>query len=173
MSVSRKESRRSRRQAIEVAGGSTRAARWRWAVAPVFLIAMAAAAWHYFPRPVGLPLIDHANQSQVEKGRRIYVAECASCHGANLEGQANWRRLLPSGKLPAPPHDASGHTWHHSDQVLFDMTKKGPAALPSGYRTDMPAFAGKLTDEDIAAVLAFIKSTWPDDVLRRQPKARN
>src|SRR5215471_10554791 len=59
----------------------------------------------------------------VERGRVIYAQYCASCHGANLEGQPNWRERLPNGRLlaPAPSHDATGHTWHHSDKELFDM----------------------------------------------------
>lgn len=119
------------------------------------------------------PIVDHAGARMVDIGRRIYSAECASCHGPNLEGQPKWQVRLANGKLPAPPHDPSGHTWHHSDKVLFDITKKGPASYPDGYQTDMPAFGGRLSDEQIAAVLAFIKSTWPTEILQRQPKARN
>jgi mono/diheme cytochrome c family protein len=119
------------------------------------------------------PIVDHTNARMVEIGLRIYSAECASCHGTKLEGQPSWQVRLANGKLPAPPHDPSGHTWHHSDKVLFDITKKGPAAYPDGYRTDMPAFGGRLSDEQIAAVLAFIKSTWPAEILQRQPKVRN
>ncbi len=119
------------------------------------------------------PIVDHTNARMVEIGRRIYTAECASCHGVNLEGQPNWQVRLANGKLPAPPHDPSGHTWHHSDKVLFDITKKGPASYPDGYQTDMPAFGGRLSGDQIAAVLAFIKSTWPTEILQRQPKARN
>jgi mono/diheme cytochrome c family protein len=65
--------------------------------------------------------------------------------------------------MPAPPHDASGHSWHHPDGVLFRVTKEGPAAVVGGgYESDMPAFAGVMTDEEIRAVLTFIKSTWPE-----------
>lgn len=173
MPVNRKERRRFRYQDTRVSGASAAGTRSHWIMALVFLAAIVVAGLYYVLRPVGPPVIDHTNQSQIEKGRRIYLAECASCHGANLEGQANWRQRLPNGKLPAPPHDASGHTWHHTDQVLFDITKKGPAAYSGGYQTDMPAFANKLTDEDIAAVLAFIKSSWPIDIRRRQPKVGN
>lgn len=120
-----------------------------------------------------LPIADHTDPKLVELGRRIYAAQCASCHGANLEGQPNWQARSANEKLPAPPHDASGHTWHHADQALFDITKRGPAAYRTGYLTDMPAFGDRLSDEEIAAVLAFIKSTWPAEILRRQPKARN
>lgn len=116
------------------------------------------------------PRIDPADARQVELGRRVYAAACASCHGASLEGQANWQRRLPSGRLPAPPHDASGHTWHHPDEMLFRITKYGPGAYPGGYQTDMPAFEKHLTDDEIAAALAFIKSTWPADIRTRQAR---
>ena len=100
---------------------------------------------------------------RLERGRAIYAANCASCHGAKLEGQPDWKSRLPSGRLPAPPHDASGHTWHHPDAVLFRITKEGPAAVVGGgYQSDMPGFARVLSDDDIRAALDFIKSTWPE-----------
>lgn len=116
------------------------------------------------------PSADPANADQVALGRTIYRAQCASCHGASLEGQPEWRQRKPDGRLPAPPHDATGHTWHHSDAQLFRVTKDGlvPPIAPPDYPTDMPAFAGKLSDAEIWAVLAYIKSTWPDDIRERQ-----
>ncbi|MEM9762953.1 MAG: cytochrome c, partial [Pseudomonadota bacterium] len=86
---------------------------------------------------------------------------CASCHGADLEGQPDWKRRLDSGRMPAPPHDETGHTWHHADRQLFTITKLGLGAVVPDYESDMPAFEGVLTDREIRAVLAFIKSTWP------------
>lgn len=102
------------------------------------------------------------DRAQLAAGERIYAQHCAACHGAKLEGQPNWRLRLPSGRMPAPPHDESGHTWHHTDNVLFGITKQGltPPYAPSGYESDMPAFAGTLTDDEIRAVLAYIKSHW-------------
>ena len=104
----------------------------------------------------------------VARGAEIYARACASCHGAKLEGQPNWRSRRPDGKLPAPPHDETGHTWHHPDAMLFDLTKKGPAAMVDGaYPTDMPGFAESLSDSEIIDVLSFIKSTWPVSVRQR------
>jgi len=106
---------------------------------------------------------------QVAHGKALYAAHCAACHGENLEGEPNWRTKKPDGTLPAPPHDASGHTWHHNDQLLFDYTKHGGKALaPEGFKSGMPAFGGTLRDGDIWAVLAFIKSRWPKEVQARQ-----
>jgi mono/diheme cytochrome c family protein len=101
-------------------------------------------------------------------GEKLYAQHCAACHGAKLEGQPDWRRRMPNGRMPAPPHDESGHTWHHTDSVLFGITKNGltPPYAPPNYESDMPAFAGKLSDEEIRAVLAYIESHWTSaDVL--------
>lgn len=102
-------------------------------------------------------------------GERIYIERCAACHGAQLEGQAHWRTRGPDGLLPAPPHDASGHTWHHPDDVLFRITKFGvaKAANLADYRSAMPGFEGVLSDEDILAVLSWIKSRWPASIRKQ------
>lgn len=110
--------------------------------------------------------------AQLALGEKVYAQHCAACHGANLEGQPDWRKRLPNGRLPAPPHDDSGHTWHHPDEVLFGITKHGlvPPYAPKGYESDMPAFAGTLSDAEIRAVLAFIESRWSAEV--RQARAK-
>lgn len=98
----------------------------------------------------------------VALGKEVYARECAICHGANLEGQPNWRKRLPTGRLPAPPHDETGHSWHHADQLLIQITKFGPGyAAGPDYESDMPAYNDILTDQEIVAALSYIKSTWP------------
>lgn len=131
--------------------------------------AMAAGAGYFFLAEPPLR-IDPTDKSQVALGKRLYATSCASCHGASLEGQPDWQRRLANGRLPAPPHDASGHTWHHPDAFLFRITKAGPAAYPAGYLTDMPAFDKTLSDAEIAAILAYIKSTWPPSIRQRQQR---
>lgn len=123
------------------------------------LVLTAATAWlvrrhttDSLEPPVGL----------VEAGAALYATHCASCHGGHLEGRLGWRDPLPDGGYPAPPHDASGHTWHHPDSQLFEITKLGGAATsPAGFDSRMPAFGEVLSDADIWAVLHFIKSRWP------------
>src|SRR5262249_8973662 len=131
----------------------------------------AAGGSVYWWRTSRVPRIDANDVAQVAEGHSGYVAQCARCHGANLEGQPNWRQPPAHERLPAPTHDASGHTWHHPDAELFGITKRGitPYA-PEGYKSDMPAFGGVLSDDQIAAVLAYIKSTWPPDIRARQAR---
>jgi mono/diheme cytochrome c family protein len=118
-----------------------------------------AVAWFWLART---NMTGETSAATVTLGKTIYAERCATCHGANLEGQRDWKSPLPSGRMPAPPHDASGHTWHHPDGVLFRITKEGPAAVVGrGYQSDMPGFGHVMSDDEIRAVLAFIKSTWP------------
>jgi len=129
---------------------------------------------------IALPFIyeesgaDPDDIEQVALGRNVYTRACANCHGVSLEGEPNWRNRNQNGRLPAPPHDETGHTWHHPDEVLFEITKYGYANIvPGGYRTDMPIYDGVLSDEEIWAVLAFIKSSWPESIRQRQEQLNN
>ncbi len=115
---------------------------------------------------------DPDNAPLVALGKLVYADNCASCHGARLEGQSNWRERKPDGRLPAPPHDAEGHTWHHSDDQLIAIVREGMAPFaPDGYVSDMPAYKDVLSEREIVAVLAYIKSTWPPAVRERQARA--
>jgi hypothetical protein len=68
-----------------------------------------------------------------------------------------------TGKMPAPAHDKTGHTWHHTDKALLVVTKLGLKPFAGeNYESDMPAFEGILRDEEIESILAYIKSTWPE-----------
>jgi S-disulfanyl-L-cysteine oxidoreductase SoxD len=103
-------------------------------------------------------------------GRELYLQSCASCHGRDLEGQPDWKTPGPNGILPAPPHDETGHTWHHPDDMLFTLVRDGAKAIlgeGTSFVSGMPAFAGVLSDADIRTVLSYIKSTWPDDIQAR------
>ena len=110
----------------------------------------------------------HKDAAVVDLGRVVYTENCASCHGVALEGQAKWRQRDADGYLPAPPHDETGHTWHHADSYLFLMTKYGTEnIIGKTYPNNMPAYGDKLTDEEILAVLSYIKSTWSGRTQRR------
>ncbi len=138
----------------------------RAALAAVLLLAVAVAAVLLWPR--GTIRLAPEDTALITLGRTVYDTHCAHCHGIKLEGQPDWQTRLPNGRLPAPPHDPSGHTWHHPDDVLFAITRNGLAAVaPPGYESDMPAFKDVLSDREIVAALSFIKSTWPADIRRR------
>ena len=145
------------------------------AVVAIFILAAGAAFLYFGSAQKPAFYIDPTDQQLVSRGEKIYVQYCAACHGANLEGQPDWRTRLPNGRLRAPPHDVSGHTWHHPDIVLFDIVKHGLVpgkTAPPGHESDMPAYGSILSDEEIRAVLAYIKSTWPEEIQETQQVAR-
>jgi mono/diheme cytochrome c family protein len=116
-------------------------------------------------------LLPYTDAKVVAEGRAIYADHCAACHGANLEGQPDWRQADAHGYLPAPPHDETGHTWHHPDALLIDITTRGTEAVVGrGYRSNMGGFGGILSEDEILAVLAFIKSTWPPRIIARHDR---
>lgn len=127
----------------------------RWVIPALLSLASTAAADHNW---------DHRD---INAGRSLYADNCASCHGANLEGQPNWRSPDADGVFPAPPHDGTGHSWHHDDELLYEYTKLGGrAALEisgvSGFSSGMPAFDETLDDDEIWNILAYIRSTWSE-----------
>jgi len=142
---------------------------WTVALAGVAVASLVALALNWkSAAPTGHRLRPD-DASVVARGERVYRAHCASCHGARLQGQPDWRKPGADGRLPAPPHDASGHTWHHPDEMLFRLTKYGLARVArlKDYHSAMPVYEGVLSDEEIVAVLSWIKSQWPAEMRQR------
>lgn len=117
----------------------------------------ASASWSVVINQTAVPPLPTLNPESVARGEILYARYCAQCHGTNLEGAPNWKQPLPNGSLPPPPHDGSGHTWHHSDELLISIIENGgdPA-----YSSKMPAFKDQLNREEIVTILDFIKSRW-------------
>lgn len=107
------------------------------------------------------------DEGPLRVGAQVYIEHCASCHGADLEGQPDRRTSQPDGTLRAPPHDDSGHTWHHSDRLLIDDVSLGGAETlrrlgVTGISSGMPAFGELLSEDEIGAVLDYIASHWSE-----------
>ncbi len=139
-------------------------------VAVILAATVALAMWLNRDRDVTETVrLNPSDSTLIALGKSVYGAECASCHGEKLEGQPNWRSRGNDGLMPAPPHDESGHTWHHPDRILFDITKFGvaKAANLGDYDSAMPDYQDVLTDQEIIAVLSWIKAQWPDEIQAR------
>lgn len=110
-----------------------------------------------------------AGPAQIAAGRAIYERSCAFCHGAHGEGAPAWQQPDAQGEMPAPPHDASGHTWKHSDAMLYQLIQHGwRDPFNRTQRLTMPAFEGQLSRADTMAVIAFLKTLWTPDERRFQ-----
>ena len=133
---------------------------------PALVLGLVSCGWQIATTvtpvtPAFAPTLDAA---QVARGREIYQQNCAACHGAKAQGAPNWATPGPDGLYPPPPHDDTGHTWHHSDRVLYEVIRDGmndPLRPDSPLR--MPAWGGKLSDAEIRAVIEYFKSLWSEE----------
>ncbi len=162
----KKVNRRQRQEAL------AKKKRQRWitgillSVAALLLVLATVLA---FPSESAVAAINPDDTQLVSLGQEVYMTQCASCHGENLEGEENWQQPGEGDLIKAPPHDETGHTWHHSNEYLIDSLKRGGARLDTSLGTSpMPAYEGVLSDEEMAAVIAYIISTWPADIRQAQ-----
>ncbi len=141
----------------------------RWALTGAVGLAVVAGALVVQAQMRAEPvpgLLPYQDAQRIATGAEIYADHCAACHGAQLEGQADWQLRDADGYLPAPPHDVTGHTWHHPDAQLIDIVTRGTEAIVGGgYRSMMMGYGDILTPQQITDVLAYIKSTWPAEVI--------
>ncbi len=112
----------------------------------------------------GLPVPEgverNTDPALLTQGKQVYRQHCANCHAADASGAPNWRKRDAEGFFPPPPLNGSGHAWHHSTEVLADLIRNGS---PGG-KGRMPAWAGKLSEQEITAVIAWFQSLWPQQV---------
>ena len=109
------------------------------------------------------PLDRNLDPVKIVRGRAIYEKNCAECHGTNGKGQpGDWRVRDAKGMYPPPPLDDSAHAWHHPTKVLMEAIRDGS---PGG-EGNMPAWKGKLSEQEMQDVVVYIKSLWPDPVYR-------
>ena len=141
------------------------------ALSAAVVIIVASAIFLLAPPDVdeGVVRLKPGDLKLVRLGADIYAQNCAACHGDGLKGERDWMDANPDGSLKAPPHDETGHTWHHQDDLLFRITKLGTAKAVGleNFNSNMPAFEGVLTDTEIIAVLSWIKAQWPQEIRER------
>jgi mono/diheme cytochrome c family protein len=108
---------------------------------------------------VPIPPLPDLKPNSVALGAQVYTRECASCHGQDLKGATNWKTPNADGTYPSPPHDDSGHTWHHPDHLLYSIILDGGNGNP-GAKSNMPAYRGRISGPELVGVLDYIKSRW-------------
>lgn len=97
------------------------------------------------------PPTPQLDPAQVRAGDVLYRRHCADCH--------------ETGRLGAPPHDSTGHSWHHPDGLLYRIVAEGAEAyaVPGAPSGQMPAYVDRLAPADIEAVITYLKSRWNDE----------
>lgn len=109
----------------------------------------------------------------LQTGERLYYTYCAHCHGYTGEGQpeSSAELTLSLGLDIVPPHNATGHTWQHPDQLLMEVIRVG---IPNPLNHfPMLGYQEQLTDDEIMAILEFIKLWWTDEQRAHQRAVTN
>ena len=138
--------------------------------ASIIVLAVALVLTSCLPQIQLFPPTPTPTPPALSRGEQLYNANCLQCHGGREGGQM----------MDYPPkHNANGHTWHHPDCELKQVILNGGDEMTSMMRQmmnvpttvpRMPAWKDKLSEEDIAAILAFIKTMWTEE--ERQYQAR-
>ena len=116
------------------------------------------------PQPgsdVVVPPLPALDPDLIARGADLYSANCAECHGPDLRGDPDWMRPADDGGFRPPPHDSTGHTWHHDDDLLIQIVLTGYGFEEPQSR--MPTFGDKLSRDDVVAILEYIKSYWGEE----------
>lgn len=102
-----------------------------------------------------------SSEETLTMGGQVFQDNCQTCHGIKARGAVlDWQKRSADGVLPAPPLNGTAHAWHHSDKALLRTINQG--GIPLG--GTMPAFKDTLSKDEKLAVLAYIKSLWPDEL---------
>ena len=94
------------------------------------------------------------------QGLQLYQQHCSSCHGKQAEGAIQWHQKNAQGQFPPPPLNGTGHTWHHSYALLVKIIKEGTSATGG----NMPAWQGRLSDQQIDDILYWVQSQWDKEI---------
>ncbi|MBF0352885.1 MAG: cytochrome c [SAR324 cluster bacterium] len=125
-----------------------------------------AGAGVYLYQKTPASLSDPPTSTQIEQGEQLFTQNCVSCHGPGARGENPNQPMggeKPEGGYLAPALNGKGHAWHHPNETLFEIVKKGSIASDSPMR----GFEGKLTDDEIVSTIQYFKSLWSDEIKMR------
>jgi mono/diheme cytochrome c family protein len=99
------------------------------------------------------PAAIDAQQSPMALGKDLYLSNCAACHKANGEGVDSMVPSLASN----PGVQAPG-----ANNVIRTILVggRGAATVANPTSAEMPAFAWKLSDDEVAAVATYVRNDW-------------
>lgn len=88
-----------------------------------------------------------SNAESIEEGRKLYLRNCASCHGPSGKGDGS---MALAGGTPA---NLTDETWDHgsSDGEIFVVIRDGTSS-------DMEPYKDRLTEKQIWQIVNFIRS---------------
>jgi mono/diheme cytochrome c family protein len=100
-----------------------------------------------------------ATGKEPSRGARLYVDNCAACHGTNGRGRV--------GTIPAIAGNSSVLAIDPTSMIhLLLAGDELPVTPATPSRLGMPGFAWRLSDDDVAELLTFVRSGWGNNAPR-------
>jgi len=125
-------------------------------IATLLLLGLLAACVQGEPKVAGR----WYTQSQVDLGKKVYVANCIGCHNENARGILDWKTTDAAGHYPPPPLNGTAHAWHHPISLLKKTIEQGGVPLGG----TMPGFGSKLNEDEKLAVISYFQSFWSNEI---------
>ena len=112
------------------------------------------------PKLAPVPSVEALN-----RGARLFQEHCAQCHGPEAQGHPDWET---PGVTAAPPLNGTGNDWKRTRAQLTAVIVNG--SKRNGELV-MPGWKDRLTDAEIADIIAWFQALWPPEIYSRWQQA--
>jgi mono/diheme cytochrome c family protein len=97
------------------------------------------------------------NPEAVERGLVLFEINCQQCHRAEGVGENVPPALRHPDFISAIPLNENSHAWHHGDEQLVQIIRRG--------NKRMPPFDRVLSEPQLLDLVAYMKSLWSPRIL--------
>ena len=107
---------------------------------------------HKHPEAAKLKNPVKADAASIAVGKKLYTAQCASCHGESGKGDGK-----AGVTLNPKPSDLTDGTWKHgtTDGEIFTLIRDGAA------KTSMRGYGGRMTAQELWSVVNYVRTLGP------------
>lgn len=101
--------------------------------------------------------------ASITRGARLFEEHCVLCHGPQAQGHPDWQTPSDGVFAAAPPLNGTGNDWKRSRIELVATIRNG-VRRKSDKVDVMPAWKGRLSEQDIEDMLNWLQSLWPAEI---------
>jgi len=113
--------------------------------------------------PIPGIVMRHFDPESVKRGALVFEKNCVVCHGPQAQGHPDWQTPSNGSFAAAPPLNGTGNDWKRSRAMLAATIRNG-VRRKSDNADVMPAWKGRLSEQDIEDMLNWMQSLWPAEV---------
>ena len=121
--------------------------------------------------PVPGPAVHQFDSASIARGARLFAEHCVVCHGPQAQGHPDWQTPSDGSFAAAPPLNGTGNDWKRSRTELAATIRNGVRRKSDNVDV-MPAWKGRLGDQDAEDMLNWMQSLWPAEIYEAWTKAQ-